>query len=136
MRGALRAGMKPIMEAAKEKAPADTGELRNGLKITTRSRRGVVTASVKATGKHAYLAPFFEYGTKQHVITAREGQLVIEGVRVGSKVKHPGIVRRPFMRPALDENAERAVTAAGEYIKKRLATKHGLDTQDIQIGDE
>ena len=41
------------------------------------------------------------------------------------------------MRPALDSQATRAVVAAGEYIKRRLATKHGLDTSGVMIeGDE
>jgi hypothetical protein len=40
------------------------------------------------------------------------------------------------MRPALDGQSSAAVVAAGEYIKKRLATKHGLDTADINIEAE
>jgi hypothetical protein len=41
------------------------------------------------------------------------------------------------MRPALDAQASAAVVAAAEYMKDRLATKHGLDTSDVVIeGDE
>ena len=38
------------------------------------------------------------------------------------------------MRPAIDSQAQNAILAAGEYIKKRLSTKHGLDTAEIEIG--
>ena len=162
MRGAMRAGAKVLQAAAKAKAPRKSGKLADGLKITTRSRSGVVTASVKASGPHAFLAPMIEFGTAPHLISVSDENkkinrrlsikrgmvvkesmttfnrrfLVIGGQIVGKSVSHPGARAQPFMRPALDENAERAVVAAGEYIKKRLASKHGLDTQDIQIGDE
>jgi HK97 gp10 family phage protein len=156
MRGAMRAGAKVVQESAKAKAPRKSGKMAEGLKITTRSRSGVVSASVKASGPHAFLAPMIEFGTKPHFISvsdenknfnAKRGRLesvssvnrrflVIGGEIVGKSVSHPGSRAQPFMRPALDENTERAVVATGEYIKKRLASKHGLDVQDIQIGDE
>jgi len=46
---------------------------------------------------------------------------------------HPGVMPKPFMRPALDAQSGAAVLAVGEYIKKRLATKNGLDTSEINI---
>ncbi|MBK7493597.1 MAG: hypothetical protein IPI17_17935 [Nitrosomonas sp.] len=49
------------------------------------------------------------------------------------EISHPGVSPRPFMRPALDANAEAAIVGAGEYIKKRLAKKNGLDTAGIEI---
>ena len=42
----------------------------------------------------------------------------------------------PFMRPALDAQANNGVLAAADYIKKRLATKNGLNTADIELGIE
>lgn len=102
-----------------------------------------------------------EYGTKAHLISVKDkpsrmtrrglkdfairtinkmiarGSLVIGGNLVGPMVKHPGAAPNPFMRPALDTQAQAAVIAAGEYIKARLATQHGLDTADVMLeGDE
>lgn len=135
MRGALRAGAKPIRDAAIAAAPVGepsetnkkkyklyAGALRDSIRISGRldKQKGIVTASVKAGGKSrksgadVFYAQFVEFGTRSHDA-------------------HPGLQPRPFMRSALDLNASAAVTAAGEYIKKRLATKHGLDTSEINI---
>lgn len=141
LRGALRAGAKPILEAAKAAAPVGepsetnrnryklyAGALRDSVRISGRidKRNGKVTASVKAGGKTKSGADVFyshmvEFGTKPHVIG--------DGT-------HPGVQAKPFMRPALDAQSGAAVVAVGEYIKKRLATKNGLDTADIEIGVE
>ncbi len=139
MRGSLRAGMKVVQEEAKStSAFADkTGQLRAGLKIGTTSRGGIVTASLKAKGKHGYIANIIEYGAKPHAITAKNGGALSFGGGMVKSVNHPGIRPHPFMRPALDGQAESAVVAAAEYMKQRLADKHGLDTADILIeGDE
>ena len=69
LRGALRAGANVVMAEAKANVPVESGQLRDGLKVSTSSRRGRVTAKVKATGKHAHIAPWLEYGTAAHKIT-------------------------------------------------------------------
>lgn len=71
LRGALRAGANVVMAEAKANVPVDSGLLRDGLKVTTNSRRGRVTAKVKATGKHSFIAPWLEYGTAAHKIVAK-----------------------------------------------------------------
>lgn len=152
MRGALRAGMKEVLAEAKANAAVLSGEMRDGLKISTRARNGRVTASIKAKGKHAYLAHLIEYGTKAHKIFPKNGKaLVIRSnsrassgtakrwmnIRAAESINHPGIKARPFMRPALDGKAGAALLAMGSYIKKRLAQKHGLDMSLIDlVGDE
>ena len=156
MRGALRAALVVVKRSAQEKAPKNTGSMAANLKISTKIRDGVVRSSLAAKGFDGYKAMWAEFGTKPHFISvsdenknfnAKRGRLesvssvnrrflVIGGQIVGNSVSHPGSRAQSFMRPALDENTERAVVAAGEYIKKRLASKHGLDTQDIKIGDE
>lgn len=55
---------------------------------------------------------------------------------VGQSLAHPGARAKPFLRPALDSQAQNAVIAAAEYIKGRLESKHGLDTADITIGGD
>lgn len=151
MRGALRAGAKVIETAAKAGAPvgAPSGEgakiyggtagaLRDSVRVRTDSKGGKVTASVLAGGKRkrgpdVFYARFVEYGTRPHTITAANRKGLSFGGLFFQSVDHPGARPRPFMRPALDTQAGAAVVAAGEYLKRRLATKHGLDTADITI---
>ncbi len=137
MRGALRAGMKPIQEDAKQHAAVASGLLRDGLKISTRAKGGTVTASLKSTGKHGFLAHWIEFGTTAHTITAKNMKSLSVGGMFFQSVDHPGAKAHAFMRPALDARAQDAVVAAGNYIKDRLSTKEGLDTSDVMIeGDE
>ena len=135
LRGALRAGANVVMAEAKANVPVESGQLRDGLKVSTSSRRGRVTAKVKATGKHAHIAPWLEYGTAAHKITAKGKGMFFGGLFVKG-VQHPGSRPKPFMRPALDGRAQDAVSAAARYMKQRLATKHGLDTAGIEVDDE
>lgn len=159
MRGALRAGLKPVKLEVERTAPRKTGKLAMSFKLSARIKYGRVVASLKAKGFDGYKAMWAEYGTRPHLISvqddekkinyrlsAKRGREVLESMTtvnrrvlqignnfIGKTVSHPGIVASPFMRPALDAQAEAALLAAGEYIKKRLATKHGLDTSEINI---
>jgi len=168
LRGAMRQGAKVVLAEAKANVAAESGVLRDGLKISTRLSRGRVTVSIKAKGKHAYLAHWVEFGTRPHKIDLagdkalvsrpnkraskgqakrwiRERQDKGAAVNIASAaagpalpnwvtiLNHPGVKPRPFMRPALDNRAADALKETGEYIRKRLATKHGLDTADIVI---
>lgn len=163
MRGALRAGMNVIKPIAASNVHSISGELAAGLKIGTRARAGRIVANLKATGKHAYVAIWVEFGTSAHLIKVQEAEkpinlrlsqrrgvltrasmstinrvvLKIGNKFVGPTVSHPGARARKFMRNAIDSQAEAAVVAVAQYIKKRLATKEGLDTSHIMIeGDE
>jgi len=136
MRGALRAGMNTVTPIAKSNIHSVSNLLAEGLKVSTRARGGRVTASLKATGPHAFVAKWVEFGTKAHNIAAKKGWLSFGGIFAKS-VQHPGARPHPFMRPALDAQAGAAVVAAAEYMKARLATKQGLDTSGVTIdGDE
>ena len=137
MRGALRAGMNEVKPVAQQMVHSVSGQLAAGLKIGTRARGGVVTASLKATGKHRSIAHLVEYGTKAHTITTKGMKALSFNGLLFQSVRHPGAEKRPFMRPALDQQAQAAVGAAAEYMKDRLATKHGLDTSAVLLeGDE
>lgn len=160
MRGALRAAAKDVLlPAAKAGVNSISGELAASLRVSVRARRGEVRAAVKTD---IFYARFVEYGTRQHWISVamseRPSRMTRRGVRlfaigtlneiayrggslqigsnfVGKSVVHPGIPAnsKAFMRPALDNNAGAATVAAAEYIKGRLATKHGLDTSGVSI---
>lgn len=137
MRGALRAGMNVVKPVAQAAVHSVSGELAAGLKVGTRRRGGTVIANLKATGPHRSIAHLVEFGTHAHFIVARDGGWMSFGGIFAKSVAHPGARPKPFMRPALDSQASAATVATGEYIKKRLATKEGLDTSHITIeGDE
>jgi HK97 gp10 family phage protein len=137
MRGALRAGLNVVKPIAQANIHSVSGELAKGLKVGTRRRGSRVIANLKATGPHRHIAHLVEFGTRAHNIAARgKGFLSFLGVFAKS-VDHPGARPHPFMRPALDGQAQAATIAAAEYIKNRLATKEGLDVAHITIeGDE
>ena len=141
MRGALRAGAKVIESEAKANVPVKAGVLRDSIRVTGRLKGHTVTASIKAGGKtksgDAFYARFVEYGTAAHVINGRNRGWLSWGGLFAKSVDHPGAVPHPFLRPALDDKADAAITATAEYIKKRL-TKEGINVPDtgITIEDE
>lgn len=144
MRGAMRAAANPVMAAAKANAPTGdpsetnkrkynlyNGALRDSIRISSRidrrnkqvKARVIVGGKSKKTGADVFYSHIVEYGARAH------------SVNKGGKgfANHPGIQPNPFMRPALDSEAGEAIKAAGEYVKKRLRTKHGINTADIII---
>lgn len=136
-RGALRAGMAVVKPVAVSNIHQVSGELAKGLKIGTRRRGALVTANLKATGKHRSIAHLVEFGTQPHNITAKFGGMLSFLNILRKTVMHPGARPHPFMRPALDSQARNAVNATAEYMKTRLATKEGLDTSHVKLeGDE
>lgn len=135
MRAAMRQGANVVRNEAKANAPAKTGLLRDGLKVSTSSRRGVVSAKVKATGKHAYLARWLEYGTAAHFIKPKNAKSLFIAGLFSNGVQHPGATPKPFLRPALDSQSQAALVAVGEAIKKRL-TKQGLDASGVELEAE
>lgn len=133
MRGALRAGMKEVLPVAKQNIHSVSGKLARGLVISTSTRRGVAKASIKAKGKHDYIAKFVEFGTTAHSIAAKAGGSLFFRGLFAKLVHHPGAKPKPFMRPALDQQSGAAIAATAEYIKKRLSTKYGLDASHVEV---
>ena len=107
IREATRAAAEPVLHAAQAKAPVETGLLKSTLRITTStsSRKGTFKARIQAGGKgaeegkdytgEAFYAPMIEYG---HFAGHRR----LGGAREWVEPK-------PFMRPAFDENVEKAI---------------------------
>jgi HK97 gp10 family phage protein len=134
LRSALRQGANVVMRKARENITADgseeTGLMRKGIKVRTQAKRGTVIASVRATGKHAYLANWIEHGVQPHSIA--------KGAKAGSGkgqdgTPHPGFAPKPFLRTALDTEMQAATIAVGNAIKARLLTKAGIDTPMIEV---
>jgi HK97 gp10 family phage protein len=138
MRGALRAGAKPIRIDAQRNlqtnGSVETGELVKGIKVTTRSRKGVVTATIKTAGKHGYIANWIEHGTAAHWIKPKNARSLFFAGLFAEVIEHPGARAKPFMRPAMDNRQQDAVIAVGNYIKARL-TKAGIEgAGDVEVG--
>lgn len=135
VRGAFRHAMRGVvLPAARGNINNVSGELARSLKVGSRASRGEVKAYVST---RVFYARFVEYGTKPHTIRARDGGALSFGGGFVESVEHPGA--RPagggmgFMRAALDSQAAAAVLAAGQYMKQRLATKHGLDASEVLL---
>lgn len=112
-RQAVAAGAGVVRKAARDKAPVDSGNLKASLimkrvKETNLTEEYIVTPrkgrtrDVKAAkrgqgklGKDAYYARFVEFGT----------------------VKAPA---QPFMRPALEDNVQRATQAIADRLRARI----------------
>lgn len=145
MRGALRAGAKVFLTVVKQNIPVKSGALRNSARVTTRSKRGEVTASVKIGNKTVYWANMVEFGTRRHLVKVQDDErgtnrrtgkalsyrtinrnvLVIGNRFVGPTVEHPGARPHPFARPAAEAGFQAAVEAVQAHVRKRL-TKEGL----------
>lgn len=121
MRGAVRAGAKVMEARAKELVPVDDGDLRDSIKVSTKSKRGRVSATVRAGSKKAFYAHMVEFGTARHFIKPRKRKSLFFAGLAREVVDHPGASPKPFMRPALDSGQAEAVNAAADYIRKRLA---------------
>ena len=126
MRGAMRAAAVPVQDQAKQNVSVVSGLMRDGIKIKTGSKNGVVKAKVVVTGKHGYIARWVEYGTAAHYIKPKAAKSLFFAGIFAEGIDHPGSSAKPFMRPALQAQAQDAVVAAAEYIKKRL-TKAGIE---------
>lgn len=120
LRGAVRAGAKQFEEEAKSLVPVRSGDLRKSIRVTTRSRRGEVKATVTAGNKEAFYAYMVEFGTSQHFIKPKNRKSLFFAGLAKETVDHPGATPKPFMRPALDRGERPAIDAAVAYIRRRL----------------
>lgn len=120
LRGALRAGQKPILDRARLEINSRSGDLSRSLRIRTKSKKGEVTATLVAGDKKAFYAHMVEFGTAQHFIKPKTAKsLFFAGIN-REVIDHPGAIAHPFMRTAADTESDNAVKVFGEYVKKRL----------------
>lgn len=130
LRGALRAGAVVVRDEIRQRAPVDSGALRDSIRVTSRVRKGTVSASAKVGNRDAWYAHLVEFGTRPHVILPRRqgGSMQFGGVRT-RLVNHPGTQGRPFVRPAGDAATPKALAEVTKYVRKRL-TRAGLNAPD------
>ena len=109
-RAATAAGAVVIRNAAQQKVPVDSGNLKKNI-IVKRLPKGE--------------APL----TSEHIVTVRKGKLTSKQKGSGLKDAYYGsfveygtakMPAQPFMRPAYDQNKEKAAEAIKDRIRKRI----------------
>lgn len=109
-RAATAAGAVVIRNAAQLKVPVDTGNLKKNI-IVKRLPKGESSL------------------TSEHIVTVRQGKLTAKQKDKGLQDAYYGkfveygtakMPARPYLRPAYDQNKEKAVQAIKDRIEKRL----------------
>lgn len=142
---AVKAGAKVIPGAAKSLAPRRSGALKQSLGIkAVRGTKGKTSAlavigarkkvvkeiqrSKKSASKTkavpAFYAHLVEKGTRPHALgkgakLARKGKPQIHTNQTGRQ--HPGAKAHPFLKPAWEGNADRAIEAGEKVISQEIA---------------
>lgn len=120
LRGAMRAGAKVMLDAARQQVPVKTGALRDSLTLKSGYQRGRVTGTVRAGNSKAYYAHMVELGTARHFIKPKTARSLFIAGLFRDVVDHPGARARPFMRPAFDSSSAAAIEAMAEYLRERI----------------
>ena len=115
----LKAQAVPIIQSAKNLAPKDSGDLAASIGFITgkdKDNKTKVLIGLRKEYYNNYLGPMFEYGTV---------------ARIQEKTgRYTGIIEaRPFMRPALDQNAGKVTDGIINGVDKilaKLAKKNNL----------
>jgi hypothetical protein len=115
----LKAQSLVIVQTARNLAPHDTGDLAKSIGFITgkdKSNKGKVLIGLRKEYYNNYLGPMYEFGTV---------------ARIQEKTgRYTGIIEaRPFMRPALDQNAGRVtdgIISGVDKILAKLAKKNNL----------
>jgi HK97 gp10 family phage protein len=115
----LKAQALPIINSAKNLAPKDSGDLAASIGFITgkdKDNKTKVLIGLRKEYENNYLGPMFEFGTVERI--------------QGKTGRYTGIIEpRPFMRPALDQNAGRVTDGIINGVDKilaKLAKKNNL----------
>ena len=121
VRGGLRAAAKVVEAEAKRLCPVGkTGDLRDSIRVSLRSKHGHISATVKAGNAKAYYAHMVEFGTARHWIKPKNRKSLFVAGLLREAVDHPGAKKEPFMRPAIDGKANEAIEAMAAYLRDRI----------------
>lgn len=126
MRSALRAGAVVLLAEARANVPRKSNALYKSLRVSTRLRKGQVTASVKAGNRVVYYALMVEFGTRAHIEKPKAGVFMNVAGSPRKVVNHPGAAPHPFMRPAADTKFQEATRTITNTLRARL-TAEGLN---------
>lgn len=110
-----------VLESAASKAAGVSSRVSAAMEKETLEASGQhVVVGVGPNRKRGWIAHFLEFGTAAHWIRPRKAKALHIGGRWVRRAYHPGMAARPFMRPAFDESANDAKTAAGNKTKQLL----------------
>jgi HK97 gp10 family phage protein len=118
-----------IRQAVVKRTPVRTGRLKRSIskEVLERKKGHVVVGVGPKPGAQvdSFYALFLEFGTQSYEITTtgRSGgakALKIDENTYRSSARVPGITARPFMRPAFDENIDRAIAEAAQAFKQKM----------------
>ncbi len=128
LRGALRAGARVIQDEAKRHVPVKSGALRDSIRVSMRVRGGLVQAFIRAGGRgkgEPFYAHLVEFGTSAHEERPKGAKSLFFAGVFSSVINHPGAQEKPFMRPAFDGGAPRALDAVVDYLTTRIPRELG-----------
>lgn len=120
MQKMIKRESQPIIDTARILAPSDTGNMRDSIGFITRMDKNNKTKALiglRGEWYNHYLGVMHEFGTV---------------ARIQEKTgRYTGIIEaRPFMRPALDQNADRVTDGIINGVDKilaKLAKKNNLN---------
>ena len=122
----LKEGVQPFLEAARNKAPKDTGVLKLsiGTKTFRNNKNGLFAGVVlkkKINGNEVdgFYAKFLEYGWT-HIAWPQKGQSIKKGTVYKKQMSEVPAERNAFLRPAWDETNERIKKRTEAIIAKRI----------------
>lgn len=117
--GAVRAGGRLIANAANVNASTLSSKSGRKVSLRVRRRKGYTVGSIFPAKGFAHLR-LFEYGTGAGWRWARKGGPFTfwAGNRlvVTRAIQHPGLIARPWLRPAFDAQSQAAVDALGKVF--------------------
>ena len=94
-----------LVNALVKRVAVDTGTLKNSIRADTSGTDVVINM--------AKYAPYVEWGTPPHIITPKNAKALHwkDGSKdvFAMKVRHPGTMPQPFIRPALREDLPKIV---------------------------
>jgi len=114
---ALMAGAEVVKREMSAKA---LGSIAQVVEIEFTASPGIPKAKIGPDKDHWY-AVFQELGAVPHTIKIKAKQVLSDGREVfGREIRHPGVTKKPFIRPALDEHETEVKTAMMAVIRQRL----------------
>lgn len=163
-KGAVRAGVtaaaKPIRDKARANVRRRSGKTAKAIKTSSSrvNQDGTISVKIQLKGEHSFIGLFLEYGVAPHLITPGDSKLSAKtlnrsakklgssvdpktgALRIGDNfirgaVLHPGFAPLPFLRPALDTEADEAINEFGKRIRTYLSAKSGFTAPLIETAD-
>jgi HK97 gp10 family phage protein len=121
---AMREALKPVLEQARANAPKDSGDLTKSLIVEARRPTRRDKRSKYVTQTDTVIAA---------VTTASGKKLAKMGIKSDARAiaqefgtaRHPA---QPYLRPALEANAQSTVTKLGEILARRIAQFRAKNT--------